>query len=90
MEVYFSSQKYFKWFDNNQIKSDSHKYYTLILSKTEIAKIQIGEHLFKSNNNKNLLSFNIGNNLHFDIYVNHLCSKANKKGSQHLSFNIFW
>ena len=73
-----SSKKLFKWFSDNQMKSNGDKCH-LIVSTNDTAEIQIGEYLIKSGTNEKLLGVNIDSKLTFDSHVSHLCNKANKK-----------
>ena len=73
-----SSKKLFKWFSNNQMKSNGDKC-NLIVSANDTAEIQIEEYLIKSSTNEKLLVVNIDGKLTFDSHVSHLCNKANKK-----------
>ena len=73
-----SSKKLFKWFSDNQMKSNGDKCH-LIVSTNDTAEIQIGEYLIKSSTNEKLLGVNIDSKLTFDSHVSHLCNKANKK-----------
>ena len=73
-----SSKKLFKWFYDNQIKTNEDKFH-LIVSTNELTKIQIGDFSIKNSANEKLLGVNIDSKLNFDCHVNHLCNKANKK-----------
>ena len=73
-----SSKKLFKWFSDNQMKSNGDKC-NLLVSTNDTAEIQIGEYLIKSSTNEKLLGVNIDSKLTFDSHVSHLCNKANKK-----------
>ena len=73
-----SSKKLFKWFSDNQMKSNGDKCH-LIVSTNDTAEIQIGEYLIKSSTNEKLLGVNIDSKLTFDSHVSHLCNKANQK-----------
>ena len=81
-EVIFSFQgspkKLFKWFADNEMKTNDDKY-NLIVSTNELTEIQIGEFLIKNSANEKLLGVNIDSKLNFDCHVNYLCNKANKK-----------
>ena len=51
----------------------------LLLSSQESSKIQIASLTIKSSNAKNLLGINLDNNLKFDIHLESICQKANRK-----------
>ena len=73
-----SSKKLFKWFADNQIKTNEDKCH-LILSPNELTEIQIGDFSIKNSASEKLLGINIDSKRNFDCHVNHLCHKANKK-----------
>ena len=74
-----SSKKLFKWFADNQIKTNEDKY-NLIVSTNELTEIQIGDFSIKNSANEKLLGVNIDDSkLNFDCNVNHLCNKAIEK-----------
>ena len=73
-----SSKKLFKWFTDNQMKTNEDKCH-LIVSTTEATEIQIGDYSIKNSNNEKLLGVYIDNKLNFDYHVDQLCKKANKK-----------
>ena len=70
------SKKLFKWFADNQMKTNEDKCY-LIVSTNELTEIQIGDFSIKNSDSEKLLGANIDSKLNFD--VNHSCNKANKK-----------
>ena len=73
-----SSKKLFKWFADNQIKTNEDKC-NLIVSTNELTEIQIGDFSIKNSANEKLLGVNIDSKLNFDCNVNHLCNKAIEK-----------
>ena len=73
-----SSKKLFKWFADNQMKTNEDKCH-LIVSTNEFTEIQIGDFSIKNSASVNLLVVNIDSKLNFDCHVNHLCNNANKK-----------
>ena len=73
-----SSKQLFKWFYDNQMKSNSDKC-RLIVSTNDTTEIQIGDFVIKSSSTEKLLGVNIDCKLNFDSHVKHLCNKANKK-----------
>ena len=73
-----SSKKLFKWFADNQMKTNEDKCH-LIVSTNELTEIQIGDFSMKNSAHEKLLGVNIDSKLNFDCHVNHLCNKANKK-----------
>ena len=73
-----SSKKLFKWFTDNQMKTNENKCH-LIVSTNELTEIQIGDFSIKNSVNETLLGVSIDSKLNFDIHVNHLCNKTNKK-----------
>ena len=73
-----SSKKLFKWFADNQMKTNEDKCH-LIVSTNELTEIQIGDFSIKNSANEKLLGVNIDSKLNFDCHVNHSCNKANKK-----------
>ena len=72
-----SSKQLFKWFSDNQMKSNSDKCH-LIVSTNDTTEIQIEDSVIKSSNTEKLLGINIDCKLNFDSHVKHLCNKANK------------
>ena len=73
-----SSKKLFKWFADNQMKTNDDKCH-LIANTNELTEIQIGDFSIKNSGSEKLLGINIDSNLNFDCHVNHLCSKEHKK-----------
>ena len=73
-----SSKKLFKWFTDNQMKTNEDKRH-LIVSTNELTEIQIGDFSIKNSANEKLLGVNTDSKLSFDCHVNHLRNKANKK-----------
>ena len=73
-----SSKKLFKWFTDNQMKTNDDKCH-LIVSTTEATEIQIGDYSIKNSDNEKLLGVYIDNKLNFDYHVDQLCKKASKK-----------
>ena len=73
-----SSKKLFKWFTDNQMKTNENKCH-LIVSTNELTEIQIGDFSIKNSVNETLLGVSIDSKLNFDSHVNHLCNKTNKK-----------
>ena len=73
-----SSKQLFKWFSDNQMKSNSDKCH-LIVSTNGTTEIQIGDSVIKSSSTEKVLGVNIDCKLNFDSHVKHLCNKANKK-----------
>ena len=73
-----SSKKLFKWFADNQMKTNKEKCH-LIVSTNELTEIQIGDFSIKNSANEKLLGVNIDSKLNFDCHVNYLCNNANKK-----------
>ena len=73
-----SSEQLFKWFSDNQMKSNSDKCH-LIVSTNDTTEIQIGDFVIKSSSTEKLLGVTIDCKLNFDSHVKHLCNKANKK-----------
>ena len=73
-----SSKKLFKWFTDNQMKSNNDKCH-LIVSTNEPVEVQIGECSIKNSSKEKLLGVTIDSKLNFDDHVNHLCGKANQK-----------
>ena len=72
-----SSKQLFKWFSDNQMKSNSDKCH-LIVSTNDTTEIQIEDSVIKSSNTEKLLGINIDCKLNFDSHVKYLCNKANK------------
>ena len=72
------SKKLFKWFADNQMKTNEDKCY-LIVSTNELTEIQIGDFSIKNSDSEKLLGANIDSKLNFDCHANHSCNKANKK-----------
>ena len=73
-----SSKKLFKWFADNQMKTNEDKCH-LIVSTNELTEIQIGVLSIKYGGSEKLLGVNTDRKLNFDCHVNHLCNKPNKK-----------
>ena len=73
-----SSKKLFKWFTDNQMKTNEEKCH-LIVSSNKATEIQIGDFSIKNSENEKLLGVHIDSNLNFDFHVNQLCKKASKK-----------
>ena len=73
-----SSKKLFKWFADNQMKTNEDKCH-LIVSTNELTEIQIGVFSIKYGGSEKLLGVNTDRKLNFDCHVNHLCNKPNKK-----------
>ena len=73
-----SSEKLFKWFTDNQMKTNEDKCH-LIVRTNKLTEIRIGDFSIKNSASKKLVGVNIDSKLNFDCLVNHLCSKANKK-----------
>ena len=73
-----SSKQLFKWFSDNQMKSNSDKCH-LIVGTNDTTEIQIGDFVVKSSSTEKLLGVTIDCKLNFDSHVKHLCNKANKK-----------
>ena len=72
------AQKLFTWFANNQMKANYDKYH-LLLSTQESASIQVENFTIKSSKAKKLIGINIDNKLKFDIHVESIYQKANRK-----------
>ena len=73
-----SSKKLFKWFADNQMKTNEDKCH-FIVSTNELTEIQTADFSIKNSANEKLLGVNIDSKLNFDCHVNHLCNKTNKK-----------
>ena len=77
-EVIFSLQesykKLFKWFADNQMKTNADKCH-LIVSTNELTEIQIGDFSINNSASEKLVGVNIDSKLNFDCHVNHLCNK---------------
>ena len=76
LEEYF--KKLFKWFADNQMKTNEGKCY-LIVSTNELIEIQIADFSIKNSDSEKLLGVNIYNILNFDCHVKYFCNKAKKK-----------
>ena len=72
------AQKLFTWFANNKMKANHDKHH-LLLSTQESFNIQIANFTIKSSKAKKLLGINLDKNLKFDIHVESICQKANRK-----------
>ena len=72
------AQKLFTWFANNKMKANHDKCH-LLLSTQESFNIQIANFTIKSSKAKKLLGINLDKNLKFDIHVESICQKANRK-----------
>ena len=73
-----SSEKLFKWFADNKMKTNEDKCH-LIVGTNELTEIQIGDFSVKNSGSEKLLDVNIDSKFNFDCHVSDLCSKANKK-----------
>ena len=73
-----SSKNLFKWFADNQMKTNEGNY-PLIVSTNELTEFEIGDFSIKNSANEKLLGVNIDSKLNFDCHVNHLCNKTNEK-----------
>ena len=67
----------FKWFSNNQMKTNKDKYH--LLSNKERVTMKIVETEIKSSNCEKLLGIKIDNNLTFNEHLNHIIEKASRK-----------
>ena len=67
----------FKWFSNNQMKTNKDKYH--LLSNKERVTMKIVETEIKSSNCEKLLGIKIDNNLTFNEHLNHIIDKASHK-----------
>ena len=72
------AQKLFTWFANNKTKANHDKHH-LLLSTQESFNIQIANFTIKSFKAKKLLGINLDKNFKFDIHVESICQKANRK-----------
>ena len=72
------AQKLFTWLANNQMKANYDKCH-LLLSTQESASIQVENFTIKSSKAKKLIGINIDNKLKFDIHVESIYQKANRK-----------
>ena len=72
------SMRLFKWFSNNQIKTNKDKCY-LPLSNEERVTIKIGETEIKSSNYEKLLEIKIDEKLTFNEHLNYTIDKASRK-----------
>ena len=73
-----SSKNIFKWFADNQMKTNEDNY-PLIVSTNELTEFEIGDFSIKNSANEKLLGVNIDSKLNFYCHVNHLCNKANEQ-----------
>ena len=97
------SMRLFKWFSNNQIKTNKDKCH-LPLSNEERVTIKIGETEIKSSNSEKLLEIKIDEKLTFNEHLNYIIDKASHKinslsrvapymneGKKHIFLNsLFW
>ena len=65
-----SSKKLFKWFTDNQMKTNEDNCH-LIVNTNEFTEIQTGDFPIESSGNEKLLGVNIDIKLNFDCHVNH-------------------
>ena len=72
------SMRLFKWFSNNQIKTNKDKCH-LPLSNEERVTIKIGETEIKSSNCEKLLEIKIDEKLTFNEHLNYTIDKASRK-----------
>ena len=68
----------FKWFSDNQMKTNPDKCY-LLISSTSQSKLKIGNETIKSSICGKLLRIKIDNKLRLNVHVDHLCKKASRK-----------
>ena len=72
------AQRLLTWFDNNKMKANHDKCHVL-LSTQESFNIQIANFTIKSFKAKILLGINLDKNVKFDIHIDSICQKANRK-----------
>ena len=72
------AQRLLTWFDNNKMKANHDKCHVL-LSTQESFSIQIANFTIKSFKAKILLGINLDKNVKFDIHIDSICQKANRK-----------
>ena len=72
------AQKLFSWFANNKMKANHDKCH-LFLSTQESFNIQIANFKIKSSKAKKLLGINLDKSYKFDIHVESIRQKANRK-----------
>ena len=72
------AQRLLTWFDNNKMKVNHDKCH-LLLSTQECFNIQIANFTIKSFKAKILLGINLDKNVKFDIHIDSICQKANRK-----------
>ena len=72
------AQRLLTWFDNNKMKANHDKCH-LLLSTQECFNIQIANFTIKSFKAKILLGINLDKNVKFDIHIDSICQKANRK-----------
>ena len=72
------SIRLFKWFSNNQVKTNKDKCH-LPLSNEERVTIKIGESEIKSSNCEKLLGIKIDEKLTFNEHLNYTIDKASRK-----------
>ena len=65
-----SSKKLFKWFADNQMKTNEDNCH-LIVNTNEFTEIQTGDFPIERSGNEKLLGVNIDIKLNFDCHVNH-------------------
>ena len=68
----------FKWFSGNQMKGGTDKCH-LLLSKDESFEIHIGNSFIESSTCEKLLGIKIDSELRFDVHIQDLCNKPNRK-----------
>ena len=71
------SEKLFKWFDDNLMKSNVKCH--LLVSTNETVKIQVGNYNIANSKCEKLLGINFDHKLNFDKHLSELCKKASRK-----------
>ena len=72
------AQKLFTWFANNRMKANHDKCH-ILLNTQERFNIQIANFTIKFSKAKKLLGIILDKNLKFDMHVESICQKANRK-----------
>ena len=73
-----ASKNFFKWFNDNLMKSNPDKYH-LLVSTNDNVKIRIGNFQIENTKREKLLGIQFDNKLSFDYHLSEMCKKASRK-----------
>ena len=73
-----ASKKFFKWFNDNLMKSNPDKCHLLVSTNGNV-KIRIGNFQIENTKREKLLGIQFDNKLSFDYHLSEICKKASRK-----------